>query len=203
MNDLKFAARSLWKRPGFTAVAVLTLALGLGANTAIFSLLNELLFRPLQVKNAEDLVGIVLIDRSGDFANQRIPYPIYRDYREQTRAFTELLAYAEVSAPIQVGERTGRELVQLVSANFFGGLGAFPILGRTFDLADEQSSAQAPAVVLSHRGWQEWFGGDSNILGQTVLLRPAYVAPLTCTIVGVAPPGFANDVTTTHHSRQS
>jgi predicted permease len=191
MNDLRFACRQLLKNPGFTAVAMLTLALGIGANTAVFSLIHELLFRPLRVKNAESLVGIVLIDRGGDFANQRIPYPIYRDYHEQTRSLSELFAYAEVRAPVQIGEDTRSDLIQLVSANFFNGLGAIPILGRTFSTDDDRTPAQTPAVVISHRCWQEWFGGDASVIGRTVILRPAYVPPLTCTIVGVAPAGFA------------
>ncbi len=86
MNNLKFAFRQLLKNPGFTAVAVLTLALGIGANTAIFGVINELLLRPLPVKDPETLLGIVLTDRrEGDFAGQSIPYPIVQDYREQTR----------------------------------------------------------------------------------------------------------------------
>src|SRR3989449_8878760 len=106
MKDLKFAIRQLLKNPGFTAVAVLTLALGIGANTAVFSLVNEFLLLPLRVKDPEQLFGIVLIDCSGDYANQRIPYSIYRDYREQIRAFSELLAYVPVSAPMQMRKAT-------------------------------------------------------------------------------------------------
>src|SRR5881227_1831356 len=90
MNDLRFALRQLLKNPGFTAVAMLTLALGIGANTALFSLINELLLRPLPVNHPKELLGIVLVDQTRDFADQRIPYPIYRDYREQDRAFKDL-----------------------------------------------------------------------------------------------------------------
>ena len=162
MGDLKFAVRQLLKHPGFTVVAILTLAVGIGANTAVFSLINELLLRPLRVKNAAELVGIVLIDRSGEFADQKIPYPIYKDYREQVRSFSELFAYAEVWAPIQINEQDRTDSIQIVSANFFGGLGAIPALGRTFTAEDDQTPTQAPAAVISHRCWQEWFGGDAK-----------------------------------------
>src|SRR5206468_11824541 len=103
MNDLKFAFRQLLNNSGFTVVAVLTLALGIGANTAIFGLVNEQFLRPMRVKDAKELLGIVLIDRSGDSSSQNIPYPIYRDYQEQNRVFSELLGYAATSSPIQVG----------------------------------------------------------------------------------------------------
>src|SRR5205809_7527597 len=95
MNDLKSAFRQLLKNPGFTAVAVLTLALGIGANTAIFSQTNELLLRPLPVKQPEKLMALVLIDLQGDYSNQNIPYPIGRDYRAQSRAFSESIVYAK------------------------------------------------------------------------------------------------------------
>src|SRR5438105_15197168 len=122
MNDLRFAFRQLLKNPGFTAVAVLTLAVGIGANTAVFSLVNEFLLRPLPVKDPEQLFGIVLIDRSGDYANQRIPYPIYRHYLDQRRVFSELLAYAPVSAPMQIGNAPRYVRTELVSAYFFSAL---------------------------------------------------------------------------------
>src|SRR6266404_3732086 len=95
IQDLRYGARMLRRNPGFTAVAVLTLALGIGANTAIFSEINELLLRPLPVKEPEKLMALVLIDPQGDYSNQNIPYPICRDYREQSRAFSELIAYAK------------------------------------------------------------------------------------------------------------
>ena len=190
MNDLKFAFRQLLKNPGFTAVAVLTLAIGIGANTAIFSLVNELLLRPLPVKDPERLLGVVLTDRTGDYANQRIPFPIYRDYHEQSRVFSELLAYAPVSAPMQIGDKTRFAPVQLVSANFFSTLGATPVLWRTFSSEDDQTSGQNPVAVISHSCWQTVFNSDPALMGKTVELRPAYVGPLVCTIIGVAPPGF-------------
>ncbi len=190
MNDLKFALRQLLKNPGFTAVAVLTLALGIGANTATFSLVNEFLLRPLPVKDPEQLFGIVLIDRSGDYANQRIPYPVYRDYREQSRVFSELLAYAPVSAPMQIGDATRYVRIQLVSANFFSGLGAVQASGRTFVAEDDRTPGQTPVAVISDACWRHSFKADPAVIGKTLVLRPNYAEPLTCTIVGVTPAGF-------------
>src|SRR5207244_13481739 len=129
LNDLHFAFRQLLKNPGFTAVAVLTLALGIGANTALFSLINELLLRPLPVSRPKELLGIVLVDQTRDFAEQRIPYPIYRDYREQDRAFKELAAFARVFTPTDVAGEPRGSTIQLASANYFSTLGVPAALG--------------------------------------------------------------------------
>ena len=191
MNDLKFAFRQLLKNPGFTVVAVLTLALGIGANTAIFGLVNEQFLRPMRVKDAKELLGIVLIDRSGDSSSQNIPYPIYRDYQEQNRVFFELLGYAATSSPIQVGASSRVGSVQLASANYFSALGVVPVKGRTFFAEDDQSPGQSLVAVISHAFWQNQFQADPAVVGKTLILRPGYVQQLTCTIIGVAPADFA------------
>src|SRR5947208_2752036 len=190
MNDLKFAFRQLLKNPGFTAVAVLTLALGIGANTAIFGLVNEQFLRPMRVKDPKELLGIVLIDRSGDYSSQSIPYPIYRDYQEQNRVFSELLGYAPVSSPVQVGENSRIASVQLASANYFAALGVVPAKGRTFFAEDDQSPAQPLVAVISHAFWQNQFQADPAVIGKTFVVRPNYAKPLTCTVVGVVPADF-------------
>jgi predicted permease len=191
MNDLKFAWRQLTKSPGFTLVAVLTLALGIGANTAIFNLINEFVLRPLAVKDPGALYALVLTDRTGDFADQRIPYPICQDYREQNQVFSDLLAYANVVGPTQVGGQTRFAAAQLVSANFFATLGIAPVLGRTFAPEENQGGVEARAVVLSYACWQSWFNGDPAVIGRVLTLRPNYTEPLICTIIGVAPAGFS------------
>ncbi|MBI4664179.1 MAG: ABC transporter permease [Verrucomicrobia bacterium] len=190
LTDLRYAIRMLLKNPGFTCVAVLTIALGIGANSAIFSQINELILRPMPVKDPEKLMALVLIDPQGDYSNQNIPFPICRDYQEQSRAFSDLVAYATVRPPMQVGETTARVPVQLASANFFSTLGVAPVLGRGFSAEEDRNPAGQVSVVISSACWQERFGADPGVIGKILVLRPAYVQPLHCTIVGVAPPWF-------------
>ena len=190
IQDVRYAIRMLLKNPGFTVVAVLTLALGIGANTALFSLINELLLRPLPVNHPMELWGIVLVDQTRDFADQRIPYPIYLEYRDQNRAFKELAAFARVFTPVDVGGEPHFGSVQLATANYFSTLGVQAALGRTFAPDDDQSPGQGAVAVLSHAAWRNWFNADSQVIGRTLVLRPAYAQPLTCTIVGVAPARF-------------
>jgi predicted permease len=190
MNTLRLAVRRLRQSPGLALVVVLTLGLGVGANTAIFSLLNELLLRPLPVKDAKRLLALVLIGPDGDSAHQRIPYPIYQDYLEQNRVFSQMLACAQVHSPVEIGEQRRSDLLQLVSVNFLSALGATAQRGRLLFPEDDQSAGQSPVAVLSHRAWVEWFAGDPAVIGATVVLRPNYVQPLVCTIVGVTSAEF-------------
>ncbi|MCA9170715.1 MAG: ABC transporter permease [Planctomycetales bacterium] len=191
MNDLKFALRQLLKSPGFTAVAVLTLALGIGANTAIFGVINELLLRPLPVKNPEGLLGIVLTGPGGDFADQSIPYPIVEDYRELSgQVFEEFAAYAATFAPVEIGGAAQFAFLQLATSSYFSTLGVPPEMGRFFDAKDDSLANQGAVAVLSHAAWQSWLGGDPDAIGKTITLRPFYVDPVLCTVIGVAPAGF-------------
>src|SRR5215217_2465077 len=134
---MRYALRSLHKRPGFTIAAVLTLALGIGANTSLFSVVNGLLLRPLPVKDPHGLVAMVLFDPAGDYARQRVSFPLYREYAAEAKgAFSELFAYATTHGRINNGGRLRPGQVQVVSGNFFDALGVRPELGRTFT-ADE------------------------------------------------------------------
>src|SRR5438876_9568029 len=137
-------------------------------------------------------MALVLDDPQGDYSNQNIPYPICRDYREQSRAFSELIAYAKtVHSPWQSGEKTSTAFVQLVSANFFSALGVVPALGRDFLPDEDKDAGRSPPVILSYACWQSRFGADPGVVGKTFLLRPSYVEPISCTVVGVAPAGFS------------
>jgi len=192
MNDLKFAIRQLLKNPGFTAVAVLTLALGIGANTAIFGLFNELLLRPLPIREPEQLLGLVLVDGKDDFADQAIPYPIAQDYGEQMDGiFRQFAAYASTRCLAEVGNGTPQfVMTELVTGGYFSTLGIVPDIGRFFEEGDNRLTDQGAVAVISRGAWQNWFNGDPSVIGQTVTLRPNYGEPVHATVVGVAPEGF-------------
>ena len=179
MQDLRFGMRMLRKNPGFSLIAILTLALGIGANTAIFSVSNALLLRSLPVPQPEQLVTV----SRGDGSGEPLSYPDFRALRERNEALLGLAAshFAEVS----FGNGIRSELLrgELVSSDYFDVLRVRLALGRGF-LLEEERSAQ-PVVVLSHGVWQSRFGGDAQIIGKTITLhRQRY------TVIGVAPAGF-------------
>jgi predicted permease len=185
MNDLRFALRQLLKNPGFTAVAVLTLALGIGANTAIFSVVDQLLVRPLPVSDPQRLA---LLGQSGgegrvDF---EFNYPLFRDYQRGNQVFSQLTATAEQAVGLGTGGATERQRALLVSGNYFSMLGVNAALGRTFAQDEGVEIDDAPVVVISHGLWQRRFGADPQVLNRSVTVngRPF-------TIVGVAPREFA------------
>src|SRR5690349_987088 len=191
-QDIRFGGRMLAKHPGFTAIAVLTLALGIGANTAIFSLINQVLLRRLPVQNPSELVilrapgpmnGHVWSD--GDEA-QSFSYPMYKRLRETNQAFAGLLARFAVPVSVASHGQTERGGAELVSGNYFEVLGVRPALGRLFTLDDDKVPGAQPVVVLSHGYWMRRFAGDPSILNQTLLVNNT---PLT--VVGVAQAGFA------------
>ncbi|MCU1242903.1 MAG: hypothetical protein JWO71_3629 [Candidatus Acidoferrum typicum] len=190
-QDIRFGARMLAKHPGFTTIAVLTLALGIGANTAIFSLVNQVLLRRLPVQNPDELVvlrspgpmrGHVWSD--GDEA-QSFSYPMYKRLRDSNGVFSGMLARFAIPASIASRGQTERGSGELVSGNYFDVLGLHPTLGRLFTSDDDRVPGAQPVAVLSHAYWTRRFGGDPNVLNQTLLVNNA---PLT--IIGVAPAGF-------------
>src|SRR5436309_7987800 len=178
MNDLKFAFRQLLKNPGFTAVAVLTLALGIGATTAIFSVINGVLLRPLPYKEPHRVVTVL------HFGWNPVSPADFLDWRLQQTVF-ERIAAAEYWGGTLTGRDTPEAIPGLsMGAGLFELLGVEPMLGRTF-LSDEFQPGKNQVLVLSHRLWQRRFGGETNIIGETVTLdgKPY-------TIVGVMPPSF-------------
>lgn len=176
LQDFRYAVRQLLRSPGFTAAAVLTLALGIGANTAIFSVVDAVLLRPLRgVENPERLVGIT---------PGGIPHPVYRDLQDQNQALSGLAAFRLRTMSLGSGDRP--ELVSggIVSGNYFSVVGARPVLGRSIN-PDDDAGAQ-PVSMLSHELWKRSFGSAPDVVGKTVVLNGR-----TFTIVGVASPEFS------------
>ncbi len=184
LRDLRYAIRQLLRSPGFTLAAALTLALGIGANTVVFSIVNGLLFRPLPVEQPEGIVGLYATNRrAGDTRN--LSYPEYLDYRDRSRIFSGLAA--QQGAPLSLAGDERAEMVwsEIVTEDYFSVLRVRPALGRAFLPSDAAGPGSDPLVVLSHRMWLDRFQGDSGVIGRVVRLNGH---PFT--VVGVAPPGF-------------
>ena len=184
LQDLRFASRRLAKSPGFTLVAVVSLALGVGANAAIFSLVNAVLLRPLPVSDPGRLVSVSLLGK--DDSMQAFSYPTYKDFRDRNQVLDGL--FVQRLAPLSLSRGAGNERVwgYMVSGNYFEVLGVSAARGRTFTSAEDGAPLSAPLAVLSHDCWRRRFGGDPELVGRDVQLngRPFRV-------VGVMPEGFA------------
>jgi predicted permease len=179
--DVRFSIRVLRKSPGFTIVAVLTLALAIGANAVVFGMLNGLVLRAVDVPQPESLWGI---ERS-DEDNPVESYPDYLDLRDRNRSFDSLAAYRITEAGLDTGENTSRVFLFQVSGNYFDALRIEPYLGRFFHASDERGPNSAPYLVLSYLYWQTHFQDDRGVVGRVVQVNKH---PFT--IVGVAPPRF-------------
>lgn len=180
-HDLRYALRMLRRFPSFTAVAVLTLAVAIGANAVVFAALNALILRPLNVPRAESLYSI---HRMSD-NSARQSYPDYLDLRDRNRSFEDLAAYDIAQAGLDSGKNPSRVWLYEVSGNYFDVLGIRPYVGRFFHSSDEHGPASAPYIVLAHAYWHSHFQDDRGVVGRFVQLNKH---PFT--IVGVAPPGF-------------
>ena len=171
VKDLRNGLRMLTKNPAFAAVAVASLALGIGATTAVFSIVDSLLLKPWPVKDPGRLVAISTDwPKSPDF--RRVSYPDYLDIRHEVSAFSDVVAYGNRGGFIS-GEGPGQGLfvnVEVVSQNYFAALGVKALLGRTFSLQPEQTAEEGRAVVVSYALWQKYFGGDPSLPGKIKLL---------------------------------
>ncbi len=190
LNDLKYGIRQLVKNLGFTSVAVLTLALGIGANTAIFSVVNAVLLKPLPFPQADRLVAIGSTDTRNPQSKielNSLSYADFFDFREQNRSFASMSAYRDISLAL-TGEGGATSIRGIkATADFFDVLGVRPNLGRSFTRADDQAGGGPGGlkIILSQDFWKRQFGGDRNVIGRTIELdRRGY------TIVGVMPPHF-------------
>jgi putative ABC transport system permease protein len=203
LHNLGFALRTLRKSPGFTGVAVLTLALGIGANTAIFSILDPLLLRKLPVHDPDSLVfvgnaGRWRADRTVDYDTAIISeLSAYRDYRDENRVFSGVLFFTGMEEyDLTRGDEASSVSGETVSANYFSVLGVRPYLGRLIAPQDGDGAAASPVAVLSHSYWQRAFTANPAVIGQTISLENSDWSfdPLryhAYRIIGVAPAGFS------------
>jgi predicted permease len=182
IQDLGYGSRVLRKSPGFTLIALVTLALGIGANTAIFSVLYGILLRPLPYKDASRL--IMLQETTPKVGTVSVSYPNFLDWRAQNSAFSELAAVNSVGFNLSGIDQPENVTGQAVSTNFLSMLGMRPFLGRDFDPSEEKEGAAA-VVLLSYPLWQSHFGGDRNVIGRTVALDGRAFS-----IIGVLPADF-------------
>ena len=184
LKDIRYGVRMLMKNPGVTLVAVITLALGIGANTAIFSGVSAFLMRPLSVPNPDSLVRPTEIAEDRGVADE-FSYPDFVDYREQSTSYTGLAAEDMIQAAIDAENQNDVIWGQVVSANYFDVLEVKPILGRTFLPNEDKNPGANAVVVLSHSFWQRRLASDPNIVGKTVSLNNrAYQ------VIGVTPEYF-------------
>lgn len=187
LKDIRYALRWMRRSPGFSAVAILSLGLGVGVNTAMFSLVDSLLFRPLPVTQPDTLVDVFTAGGDGDdYATNS--YQDFLDLKAQNTVFSDMLGYSPMMAPLSLGDRSRIALGQVVTSNHFAMLGVQPLLGRLLVPSDDDP-ASPRVVVLSHRMWQREFGGDPAIAGKTLTLRG-----LPYAIAGVAPATFTGVV---------
>ena len=188
-NDLKLAIRGLFRSPLFSIVAILSLSLGIGANTAIFTLIDQILLRKLPVKNPEELV---MLYQQGPHAGSNMgsrahSYPIYQEYQKRAEPLAEVVARRLADASISVDNQTERVDVEMVSGNFFTMLGVGPAAGRVFNSQEDDQTYQGhPVVVLSYDYWNRRFNRDPGAVGKKILVNNY---PMT--IVGVSAAGFA------------
>ena len=180
LKDLSFGLRSLLKRPGFTAIAVLTLALGIGANTAIFSVVNATLMRPLPVVDPDRLVFVFNGPPGSVFS-----YPDYAAMRDHNNVFDGLIAWGGITASLNSNDQTDLVTGAIVSGNFFDVIGVRAQLGRVITTDDDKTPGAHPVTVISQGLWQRRFGADPNVVGRQLLLNGN-----TFTVIGVLPGGF-------------
>ena len=184
VHDLRFGIRMLSKNPGFTLAAVLVLALGIGANTAMFSVINVVLLKPLAIQKSEELTGVYSLDTTKPGAYRAFSYPNYADLRDNNGVFTSLLAHNLSFAGLLEGATTRRAFTEIVSSNYFATYGVPLFRGRTFTTEEERPGTGLPVVIISYSYWKK-AGADPEIMGKTLRINGRFF-----TIVGVTKQGF-------------
>jgi putative ABC transport system permease protein len=183
IKDIRYAVRSLIKRPGFVAVAVITLALGIGANTAIFSLVNTVLLRSLPVDRPGEIVSVAV--RAKDDSMSALSYPNYKDFRDRNDVLSGMLVYRFVPLSLSRGGNNERIWGYEVSGNYFDVLNVKATRGRTFLPEEDKTKLSHPVVVLGYEAWQRRFGGDPNLVDKDILINNHQFR-----VIGIAPEGF-------------
>src|SRR5215475_11831137 len=186
-QDMRFGARMMIKAPGFTIVAVMSIALGIALNAAVFTFVNGMLFKPMPVRDPERLVALYTTEPNSIYPGG-FSYPDYVDYREHNQVFSDLFIHFTTQGLSLKGRDGAAEMVcgELVTGNYFSGLRLDAALGRLFTPEDDKRPGGHPVAVLSHAFWQRRFGGDSNVIGQIVKLNG-----YDYTVIGVAKKGFS------------
>ncbi|HXT41230.1 MAG TPA: ABC transporter permease [Candidatus Angelobacter sp.] len=190
MNDLKFAFRQLLKNPGFTVVAVVTLALGIGANTAIFQLLNAVRLKTLPVSKPQELMEVRIVGGNpglgiSDSANAELTYPLWEQLQKRQGTFAGIFAWGSGELPVGSGVETRMTRCLWASGDFFSALGVAPVRGRLLSPEDDRRGAGPGGVVISYGFWQSEFGGEESAIGKSLTLGDR-----TFQVVGVTPPAF-------------
>jgi len=186
ITDIRYALRMLAKNPAFACVVVFTLALGIGANAAIFSLLDKVLLQSLPVANPDQLVVLSAYgSKDGPSFGSAFSYLMYQDLRDRNSVFSGVIARGGVQMNVSYGDQTERVRAELVSGNFFEVLGVRPWAGRLFTQDDDRTPGAHPVAVLSYPFWERRFGKDPNLIGKTILVNEQPV-----TVLGVTPPNF-------------
>ena len=189
LKDLQFGVRMLWRRPAFTAVAVLSLGLGIGTNTSIFSVVNAVLLAPIPVHEPERLVEIYT-SQAADMPYLTTSYPDFLDLRSSAEALQALTAHGMVRGLYRRGEdRAELVMGEVVSDNYFAVLGVRPLLGRTFEPEENRTELTHPVAIVSHGFWQRRLAGNPGVLGQTIDL-----SGVAYTVIGVAPAEFTGTI---------
>ncbi|MGP8175836.1 MAG: ABC transporter permease, partial [Terracidiphilus sp.] len=188
LQDIRYALRQLRKSPGFTAVAIVVLALAIGGNTAIFTVVRELVFSPRPYPNEAQVVQIYTQGRKDPNAFRTFSYPTYRDIREQNTVFSGVLAHNLTMVGVGEGDGSRRAFAAIVSSNYFSTLGVPLAQGRAFLPAEEQPGSAAPVVIASHVYWEKT-GSDPQLVGKTIRVNER---PFT--VVGITPEHFTGTI---------
>ncbi len=187
LQEIRYPLRLLARNPGFTTIAALSLALGIGANSAIFSLADALLLRPLPVLEPSHVVTVSTDHQDGNGGVGGLSFPDYRDFREQLRSFEGIAAfdYEPLSFAQSAAETPQMRFAVMVTDNYFNVLGVHPVFGRAFTGDEGQVPGRDALVILSHDFWHSEFSGDPNIIGRRVRINA-----IDFTVIGVAPKDF-------------